>query len=96
MHGLPMFPANRHPHVQLARQNAVLLRQIVQYETNFSAVELAIIRQMQAKPSWCTTNELVEQVGIAWETADKALRILFDKGYLVMGKRKNRIYWRLY
>lgn len=41
-------------------------------------------------------NKLAELAQVAWETADKALKTLFDNGYLVMGKRRNRTYWRLY
>lgn len=63
----------------------------------FHAVELAIITVMRRHPNhWFTTNELADETKIAWETADKALKSLHDKGYLVAGKKKNRIYWRLY
>lgn len=52
---------------------------------------------MRRQPNnWFTTNELADETNIAWETANKALRLLYKKGYLVMGKKKERIYWRLY
>ncbi len=57
----------------------------------FNAVELAIITVMRRSP-----NELANMTKIAWETADKTLKSLHEKGYLVGGKKKSRIYWRLY
>ena len=62
----------------------------------FNSVEYTIIREMQEKSGWRTTNELAELAQVAWETADKALKSLYKKGYLVKGKKKQRIYWRLY
>lgn len=63
----------------------------------FTAVELALITVMRRQPNnWFTTNELADKIKVAWETADKNLQILHKKGYLVKGKKKERIYWRLY
>lgn len=65
--------------------------------TKFDSVELAIISVMRRQPkNWYTTNELADRIKVAWETSDKHLQSLHEKGYLVKGKKKNRIYWRLY
>ncbi len=66
-------------------------------DVKFNAVELAIISVMRRQPNnWFTTNELADKIKVAWETANKNLLSLFQKGYLVKGKKKERIYWRLY
>ncbi|MCK4799160.1 MAG: hypothetical protein KAT05_17440 [Spirochaetes bacterium] len=63
----------------------------------FNAVELAIITRMRRRPDkWFSTNELADSVHVAWETSDKALKSLFKKGYLLRGKKKKRVYWKLY
>lgn len=66
-------------------------------QPRFTAVELAIITMMRRLPNhWFTTNELAVQTQVAWETAEKALKSLYKNGYLVKGKKKDRVYWRLY
>ncbi len=66
-------------------------------DIRFNAVELAIITVMRRQPNnWFTTNELADRIKVAWETADKNLLSLYERGYLVKGKKKQRIYWRLY
>ncbi len=66
-------------------------------DVRFNAVELAIITVMRKQPNnWFTTNELADRIKIAWETAEKNLQSLYQKGYLVKGKKKERFYWRLY
>lgn len=66
-------------------------------DIKFNAVELAIISVMRRQQNnWFTTNELADRIKVAWETADKNLQALYQKGYLVKGKKKERIYWRLY
>ena len=63
----------------------------------YNAVEQAIVIKMRrAQKRWFTTNELADEIHVAWETAEKALQSLFEKGYLVKGKKKDRNYWRLY
>lgn len=63
----------------------------------FNAVELAIITIIKRSPNhWFTTNELADLTKVAWETADKTLKSLYEKGYLVGGKKKTRMYWKLY
>lgn len=63
----------------------------------FSAAELAIISIMRRRPrNWFSTNELSFESKMAWETANKALRSLYQKGYLVLGKKRDRIYWKMY
>jgi hypothetical protein len=66
-------------------------------DVRFNAVELAIISVMRRQPNnWFSTNELADRIKVAWETADKNLLALYQRGYLVKGKKKERIYWRLY
>lgn len=63
----------------------------------YNAVEQAIVTKMRrAQKRWFTTNELANEIHVAWETTEKALQSLFKKGYLVKGKKKDRSYWRLY
>ncbi len=63
----------------------------------FNAVELAIISVMRRQPNnWFTTNELADKIEVAWETANKSLQSLHERGYLVKGEKKKRTYWRLY
>lgn len=62
----------------------------------FNAYELDVIQELRKKEGWSTTNNLADCAGMAWETAGKTLNSLYEKGYLVKGKKKNRLFWRLY
>jgi alpha-L-arabinofuranosidase len=45
----------------------------------FNAVELALISTIRRQPNnWFTTNELASRIDVAWETAEKNLKSLYE------------------
>jgi len=44
---------------------------------------------MRRQPmNWYTTNELADRIKVAWETSDKHLQSLHNKGFWLREKRK--------
>ncbi len=62
----------------------------------FNSRELAVINVMRRTQRPLTTNQIAEKSGMVWQTADKALKKLFDRGYVKRGRTVGGVtYWAL-
>ena len=65
--------------------------------SNFNYFEHAVLTLLRRNPGhWFTANEVAGSTYMAWETAHNTLVTLHRRGYVVKGKKKKQVYWRLY
>ena len=58
-------------------------------------IEQQILRYLFVYGGWVTSNQVADELRIAWVTADKHLKILHRLGYVIKGQSQaGRTYWR--